>query len=191
MADVVFTSIVDPNTALAHQRIDELQKGKYADKWRDTKVFKDYRDLLNSPVNADSSCILEFRRLHLGPGLPSKNRFHLQERPDALFIGLPPSYHGSIDNPKADIELQLAKVLICRPSSDQRQDHKHATLQISRSKAGCLQAGMNIFVEKPLSVRPVEEVDRLAAELKKVQEQNGVTIAVGYMLRYSPAVEVS
>lgn len=55
---------------------------------------------------------------------------------------------------------------------------------------GGLQAGMNIFVEKPLSVKPVEEVDRLAKELKKVQEQNGVTIAVGYMLRYSPAVEV-
>ena len=50
VADVVFTSIVDPNTALAHQRIDELQKGKFADKWRGTKVFKDYRDLLNSPV---------------------------------------------------------------------------------------------------------------------------------------------
>ena len=49
---------------------------------------------------------------------------------------------------------------------------------------------MNIFVEKPLSVKPVEEVDRLAKELKKVQDQNGVTIAVGYMLRYSPAVEV-
>ena len=49
---------------------------------------------------------------------------------------------------------------------------------------------MNIFVEKPLSVKPVEEVDRLAKELKKVQDQNGVIIAVGYMLRYSPAVEV-
>lgn len=35
--------------------------------------------------------------------------FARQERPDALFIGLPPSYHGSIDDPKADIELQLAK----------------------------------------------------------------------------------
>ena len=50
---------------------------------------------------------------------------------------------------------------------------------------------MNIFVEKPLSVKPVEEVDRLAKELKKVQDQDGVTIAVGYMLRYSPAVEAS
>ena len=46
-------------------------------------------------------------------------------------------------------------------------------------------------MEKPLSVKPVEEVDRLAKELKKVQDENGVIIAVGYMLRYSPAVEVS
>lgn len=44
-----------------------------------------------------------------------------QERPDALFIGLPPSYHGSIDDPKADIELQLAKVCI---SSLLGQAHK-------------------------------------------------------------------
>ena len=126
VADVVFTSIVDPNTALAHQRIDELQKGKFADKWRETKVFKDYRDLLNSPVILLVILNLPFA---LRPRFPSVDRFHLQERPDALFIGLPPSYHGSIDNPKADIELQLAKVVICRPSSDQRQEsqaHKPA-----------------------------------------------------------------
>lgn len=53
-----------------------------------------------------------------------------------------------------------------------------------------MQAGMHIFVEKPLSVKPVEEVKRLARELKAVQQGNGVTVAVGYMLRYSPAVEV-
>ena len=52
------------------------------------------------------------------------------------------------------------------------------------------QAGVSIFVEKPISVRPVEEVERLAAALKDVQQQNGVTVAVGYMLRYHPAVEV-
>ena len=33
----------------------------------------------------------------------------LQEKPDALFIGLPPSYHGGMDS-KTDIEYQLAKV---------------------------------------------------------------------------------
>ena len=34
----------------------------------------------------------------------------LQEKPDAALVGVPPMYHGSIDDPKADIELQLARV---------------------------------------------------------------------------------
>lgn len=49
-ADVEFSAIVDPNTELAHQRIADLQKGKYAEKWSKTKVFPHYRELLNSPV---------------------------------------------------------------------------------------------------------------------------------------------
>lgn len=35
----------------------------------------------------------------------------MQEKPDAAFIGVPPMYHGGIDDPKADIELQLARVI--------------------------------------------------------------------------------
>ena len=34
----------------------------------------------------------------------------MQDKPEAAFIGVPPMYHGSIDDPKADIEVQLAKV---------------------------------------------------------------------------------
>ena len=49
-ADVEFSAIVDPNTELAHQRIADLQKGKYAEKWSKTKVFPQYRELLNAPV---------------------------------------------------------------------------------------------------------------------------------------------
>lgn len=41
------------------------------------------------------------------------SRSDLQDKPDALFVGLPPSYHGSIDDNKADIELQLARVITC------------------------------------------------------------------------------
>ena len=49
--------------------------------------------------------------LQLKSDFSSKHSYCLlKERPDALFIGLPPSYHGAIDDPKADIELQLAKV---------------------------------------------------------------------------------
>ena len=49
-ADVEFSAVVDPNTELAHQRIADLQKGKFAEKWSKTKVFPHYRELLNSPV---------------------------------------------------------------------------------------------------------------------------------------------
>lgn len=47
-----------------------------------------------------------------------------------------------------------------------------------------------MFVEKPLSVRPPEEVARLSDRLIELQKQKNLIIAVGYMLRYNPAVEV-
>ena len=49
---------------------------------------------------------------------------------------------------------------------------------------------MHLFVEKPLSVKPPEEVQALSARLQELQKQHKLIIAVGYMLRYSPAVEV-
>jgi len=51
------------------------------------------------------------------------------------------------------------------------------------------QAGIHLFVEKPLSLKSAEEVGRLAEELGRQQERHGLVIAVGYMLRYSPAVQ--
>ena len=48
-----------------------------------------------------------------------------------------------------------------------------------------------MLVEKPLSVRAPEEVLELSRRLRKLQADKGVVIAVGYMLRYSPAVEVT
>ena len=53
-----------------------------------------------------------------------------------------------------------------------------------------MQAGIHLFVEKPISVKSAEEVARLAKELGKLQEERGLVIAVGYMLRYSPAIQV-
>lgn len=47
-----------------------------------------------------------------------------------------------------------------------------------------------MFIEKPLSVKPPEEVADLSARLAQLQQDKGLIIAVGYMLRYSPAVEV-
>lgn len=47
-----------------------------------------------------------------------------------------------------------------------------------------------MFVEKPLSVKSAEEVARLAAKLEKLQKEHSLIIGVGYMLRYSPAIQV-
>jgi len=132
-ADVEFSAIVDPNMSLAHQRVTERQQGQFGDKWAGTKVFKDYRELLNSPVypppllplycmtvrtegeqlgHMSLVAYVQGQYSTISPRTSTLDFPQLatvQERPDALFIGLPPSYHGSIDDPKADIELQLAK----------------------------------------------------------------------------------
>ena len=34
----------------------------------------------------------------------------LQSKPDALLIGLPPEFHGSTNDPQANIELECAEV---------------------------------------------------------------------------------
>ena len=47
-----------------------------------------------------------------------------------------------------------------------------------------------MFIEKPLSVKPPEEVMDLSERLAKLQAEKGIIVAVGYMLRYNPAVEV-
>lgn len=53
-----------------------------------------------------------------------------------------------------------------------------------------MQEGVHLFVEKPISIRSAEEVARLADELEKQQEKHKLVIAVGYMLRYSSAIQV-
>lgn len=65
---------------------------------------------------------------------------------------------GSLHDPSARIELDLAR------------------------------AGVHFFVDKPLSVRPSEEVRQLARELEALRKEKGLVMSVGYMLRYSPAV---
>lgn len=36
----------------------------------------------------------------------------MQNKPQAAFIGVPALYHGAYNDPKADVELQLAKVIL-------------------------------------------------------------------------------
>ena len=51
--------------------------GEHGNKWKDTKVFTTYREMLE-----DSSA-----------------------KPTAAFIGLPPMYHGALEDPNANIEV--------------------------------------------------------------------------------------
>ncbi|KAK3100214.1 hypothetical protein FSP39_016423 [Pinctada imbricata] len=74
-------------------------------------------------------------------------------KPDAVFIGIPPAYRGSLASGK-DIELQ------------------------------CVRAGINVFVEKPLSVAPPEEFEPYVEAVEKACKENGVVLSVGYMFRY-------
>lgn len=48
----------------------------------------------------------------------------------------------------------------------------------------CAMRGIHMFIEKPLSVSPPEEVKKVIDEV----ERNGVIVSVGYMLRYHNAV---
>lgn len=53
-----------------------------------------------------------------------------------------------------------------------------------------LQAGVHLFVEKPLSIQPIEDVTKLGNELARLQKAHNLVIAVGYMLRYSATIQV-
>ncbi len=50
LAGVKFTAVVDPNVQLAQKRIERLRKGDFGQKWADTKAFKTYQEMLESPV---------------------------------------------------------------------------------------------------------------------------------------------
>jgi predicted dehydrogenase len=125
---VEFTALVDPNVELAQKRLKDKQAGKHADKWKGLKLYKDYHEMLQAQDDS---------------------------RPDAVFIGVPPTLHGAVHDPKANMELQLAE------------------------------AKMHLFVEKPISVRPADEVALLADKLQELQHNHNLVVAVGYMFRYS------
>ena len=57
--------------------------GEHGAKWQNTKVFPTYQALLE---DADA-------------------------KPTAAFIGLPPKYHGSLEDPKANIEVYIQSTL--------------------------------------------------------------------------------
>ncbi len=56
------------------------------------------------------------------------------------------------------------------------------------AEIACLDAGVPMLLEKPLSCLPPEELDELAARIQTA-EDNGAIVSVGYMFRYAAAVE--
>ena len=51
-----------------------------------------------------------------------------------------------------------------------------------------MQAGVHMLLEKPVSVRPYEEVAEISERLDQYHRDNGVIIGIGYMLRYAAGV---
>jgi len=86
---------------------------------------------------------------------------HLQQfRPNVgVYIGVPPGVHGSHEPPK-DMELH------------------------------CWKAGIHMFIEKPLSCHPLESTRIVKNKLENWPSKDlPVFISVGYMFRYSKAVQ--
>jgi predicted dehydrogenase len=120
---VEIIAVVDPLTDKAQERVDERRSRKETGhKWANTKVYGDLELML------------------------------AELKPTAVFIGVPPSFHGCFKYP---LELQ------------------------------CLRAGAHVFLEKPLSNAPVDEVTKYAAEVEELRQEKNLVVSVGYMFRYS------
>ena len=63
-ADVSFSCIIDPNTALSEQRLKEYGQGPHAHKWANCKLFKNHREMLQSQVRGEAVC-LRMLKAHL------------------------------------------------------------------------------------------------------------------------------
>lgn len=120
---VQIVAVVDPMTDKAQQRVDDRKARKeFGHMWTNTKVYAELKVML------------------------------AEVKPTAVWIGVPPSYHGCFDHP---LELQ------------------------------CLRAGAHVFLEKPLSNAPVDEVTKYAAEVEELRKEKNLIVSVGYMFRYS------
>ncbi|ETI43205.1 hypothetical protein F443_11761 [Phytophthora nicotianae P1569] len=119
----VIVAVVDPLVAKAKEKIAERRANKeFAHLWANTEVYADIQDMLDTV------------------------------KPTAVFIGVPPSFHGCYKHP---LELQV------------------------------LRAGAHLFLEKPLSNAPVDEVTKYAAEVEALRKEKKLVVSVGYMFRYS------
>ena len=53
----------------------------------------------------------------------------------------------------------------------------------------CLEAGVHVFVEKPVSVVPPEQFIPYVSAVEKAAEEKQLIVSVGYMFRYHPAIQ--
>ena len=51
-----------------------------------------------------------------------------------------------------------------------------------------LNGGVNLFVEKPVSVIPPEEFNKYVSAVAETSAKKGCVVSVGYMFRYHPAI---
>jgi len=122
--------IADPFVKRANEVLEIRQKkaNGCANLWTDVQVFADYVEMMDV------------------------------SKPDAVFIGTPPLFHGSTVSPR-DIELQ------------------------------CVKRNIHMFIEKPISCAGLEDVVQVKDALLNGSEQSGVVVSVGYMFRYSKAIQ--
>jgi predicted dehydrogenase len=123
---LVIVGIADPDTRRAEKVLFTRRSSAANSIWNQTTIFGNYITMLDE-------C-----------------------KPDAVFIGTPPYYHGSIQLER-DIEVQ------------------------------CAQRNVHMFIEKPISCAPLEDVESLEEVLNDATKR-GIVISVGYMFRYSKTI---
>jgi predicted dehydrogenase len=64
----------------------------------------------------------------------------------------------------------------------------HGLAQKFNVELECARRGIHLFVEKPISSHPPEQVALVRDELKKLADERSVVVSVGYMFRYAAPV---
>ncbi|KIY50862.1 hypothetical protein FISHEDRAFT_71176 [Fistulina hepatica ATCC 64428] len=83
-----------------------------------------------------------------------------KDRPKMIVVGSPPMFRGTF-KPGRDIEIQILKHF----------------------------PGVALFIEKPITTGPVEEIED-GYKIAKMVEDSGTVCSIGYMLRYLKAVQM-
>ena len=127
LGGLTIVGLADPDIARAEQVLAQRRSGAAGHLYAETRVFGDFHEMIRLA------------------------------KPDAVFIGVPPSAHAQA-KPPGDMEL------------------------------ACAAAGVHMFIEKPLSSAPPQEIGHIAEALVRAQG-HGLIVSVGYMFRYSRAVQ--